>query len=65
MQFIWPLSQKRITTRSKYMPGWKIVNNEIFCLYIFLLTGSVTEWLSCWTHAQEGPGSNRSSNAVG
>jgi len=27
--------------------------------------GSVAEWLACWTQAQKGPGSNRSSNAVG
>ena len=27
--------------------------------------GSVAEWLVCWTQAQKGPGSNRSSDAVG
>jgi len=27
--------------------------------------GSVAEWLACWTHAQEGLGSNRSCDAVG
>jgi len=27
--------------------------------------GSVAEWLACWTQAQKGPGSNRSSDAVG
>jgi len=27
--------------------------------------GSVAEWLACWTHAQKGPGSNRSRDAVG
>jgi len=27
--------------------------------------GSVDEWLTCWTHAQKGPGSNRSRDAVG
>ena len=27
--------------------------------------GSVVEWLSCWTQAQKGPGSNRSRDAVG
>jgi len=26
--------------------------------------GSVAEWLACWTHAQKGPGSNRSHDAV-
>jgi len=26
--------------------------------------GSVTEWLACWTQAQNGPGSNRSREAV-
>ena len=26
--------------------------------------GSVAEWLACWTQAQEGPGSNRSRDAV-
>ena len=29
------------------------------------VTGSVAEWLACWTHAQKGPGSNRSRDAVG
>jgi len=30
------------------------------------MTGdNVDEWLACWTQAQKGPGSNRSSNAVG
>ena len=27
--------------------------------------GSVAEWLACWTQAQEGPGSDRSRDAVG
>ena len=27
--------------------------------------GSVAEWLACWTQAQKGLGSNRSSDAVG
>ena len=27
--------------------------------------GSVAEWLACWIQAQEGPGSNRSRDAVG
>jgi len=27
--------------------------------------GSVADWLTCWTQAQKGPGSNRSHNAVG
>ena len=27
--------------------------------------GSVAEWLACWTQVQKGPGSNRSSDAVG
>jgi len=26
--------------------------------------GSVAEWLACWTQAQNGPGSNRSREAV-
>ena len=26
---------------------------------------SVAEWIACWTQAQEGPGSNRSGDAVG
>ena len=29
------------------------------------VTGSVAEWLACWTQAQKGPGSNRSRDAVG
>jgi len=41
----------------------------IIYLYIpFLvdtLGGSVAEWLTCWTQAQKGPGSNRSCDAVG
>ena len=28
-------------------------------------SGSVAEWLACWTHVQKGPGSNRSRDAVG
>jgi len=27
--------------------------------------GSVAEWLTCWTQAQKGPGSNRSRDTVG
>jgi len=27
--------------------------------------GSVAEWLACWTQAQQGPGANRSRDAVG
>jgi len=27
--------------------------------------GSLAEWLACWTQAQNGPGSNRSRDAVG
>ena len=29
------------------------------------VSGSVAEWLACWTQAQKGPGSNRSRDAVG
>ena len=28
------------------------------------LGGSVAEWFTCWTQAQNGPGSNRSRDAV-
>ena len=28
-------------------------------------SGSVAEWLECWTQAQKGPGSNRSRDTVG
>jgi len=28
-------------------------------------SGSVAEWLACWTQAQKGLGSNRSRDAVG
>ena len=28
-------------------------------------SGSVAKWLTCWTQAQKGPGSNRSRDAVG
>ena len=31
----------------------------------YTLGGSVAEWLPCWTHAQKGPGSNRSRDVVG
>ena len=34
-------------------------------IHLLLLYGSVAEWLSCWTQAQKGPGSNRSRDAVG
>ena len=30
-----------------------------------LFGGSEVEWLACWTQAQNGPGSNRSRDAVG
>jgi len=29
------------------------------------VSGSVAEWLACCTQAQDGPGSNRSRDAVG
>jgi len=32
---------------------------------VWLVGGSVAEWLACWTQAQKGPGSNRSRDAVG
>ena len=28
-------------------------------------SGSLAEWLACWTQTQNGPGSNRSRDAVG
>ena len=31
----------------------------------FAVDGSVAEWLACWTQAQKGLGSNRSSDAFG
>jgi len=34
-------------------------------VYIRCRGGSVAEWLACWTQAQNGPGSNRSRDAVG
>jgi len=56
MQFIWPLSRKRITARSMYMPGWKIVNNKIFCLYIFLLYRLGNRVVSVLDSRAGGPG---------
>ena len=38
----------------------QVVYNGCWCV-----GGSVAEWLACWTHAQKGPGSNRSRDAVG
>ena len=34
-------------------------------IMLLILRGSVTEWLACWTQAQQGLGSNRSRDAVG
>ena len=31
----------------------------------WVLAGSLAEWSACWTRAQNGPGSNRSRDAVG
>ena len=46
-------------------------NSHSFCCHTVLLgfdtlclCGSVAEWLACWTQAQNGPGSNRSRDAV-
>jgi len=42
--------------------------NDYFIRYFIkasFLSGSVAEWLACWTQAQTGPGSNRSRDAVG
>jgi len=36
-----------------------------FWVVVDLLSGSVAEWLACWTQAQKGPGSNRSRDALG
>jgi len=30
----------------------------------FVATGTVAEWLVCWTQAQKGPGSNRSHDVI-
>ena len=32
---------------------------------VYVMGGSVAEWLACWTQAQKGPGSNHSRDAVG
>jgi len=34
-------------------------------MYIYKTSGSVAEWLACWTQAQKGLGSNHSRDAVG
>ena len=39
--------------------------NESYCVIYYAWGGSVTEWLACWTQAQNGPGSDRSRDAVG
>jgi len=45
--------------------------NVCVCVCLYLPSpnpgpgGSVAEWLACWTRAQNGPGSNRSRDAVG
>jgi len=33
--------------------------------YNNLWSGSIAEWLACWTQAQKGPGSNRSRDTFG
>jgi len=38
---------------------------RIIIIIIIIIGGSVAEWLACWTQAQQGPGSNRSRDAVG
>jgi len=35
------------------------------CKDLCRMSGSVAEWLACWTQAQKGLGSNRSRDAVG
>ena len=44
-------------------PGKRAIKRVCVCVY--LLSGSVAEWLSGWIQAQKGLGSNRSSDAVG
>ena len=38
---------------------------DFITLLYLQLSGSLAEWLARWTHAQKGPGSNRSRNDVG
>jgi len=51
---------------------WLVVMVQNYITYLFYLinvviyySGSVAEWLACWTQAQKGWGSNRSRDAVG
>jgi len=37
----------------------------LLLVVISLESGSVAEWLECWTQAQKGSGSNRNRDAVG
>ena len=45
------------------------LQNTVTDIIIGIITtskgGSVAEWFACWTHAQKGPGSDRSRDAVG
>jgi len=60
------LEQSRVRILAVALSG-----NNLRQLHILLtdigdnMGGSVAEWLACWTQAQKGPGSNRSSDAVG
>ena len=42
-----------------------VEQNQLSVINARRLGGSVAEWLACWTQAQNGPGSNRSRDAVG
>jgi len=53
---------EQISARSCYR--LYVASVGMFVQFLYLRAGSVAEWLACWTQAQNGPGSNRSRDAV-
>ena len=71
--YLWHLSQFDVhftASSTRSVTGGQVVNSWSlfsagFTVATYTWSGSVAEWLACWTQAQKGLGSNRSRDAVG
>jgi len=64
-QVAWCVCLSVCSTATEHYPSPSDDQSPTVCLTKCANCKSVAEWLACWTQAQEGPGSNRSRDAVG
>ena len=63
-RFVLNYKHNMTTNKQNQNRAGKLSTHNIF-LSSSCRSGSVAEWVACWTQAQKGPGSNRSRDAVG